>query len=341
MKFRSLVGAGLLLCSSFTLAEEIELNPSHPQTYVVVQGDTLWDIAGRFLTKPWQWPQIWHENPQVRNPHWIYPGDELTLSYVGGRPRLQVSRPSELRLSPEVRATPLARAIPVIPLNAIRQFLTHPKVANATELENAPYVVGFVGEHIAGGAGDGVYVRAIEEGAQTGYMIFRPGAAYKDGTTGEILGYEALYVAEAGLEAAGDPATLQLTQTDREVLIGDRVMPIESERLQMSYQPHAPNKMIRGTIISVVDGVTQIGQYQIVVIDRGTADGVEIGHVLDVRRGIRIERDIVSRQSGDSVLLPEEKEGVIMVFQPFERVSFALVMNATRAIHLRDIVQTP
>ena len=341
MALRLLTGIWFLLLSGFSTADEIELNPSHPQTYIVVPGDTLWDIAGRFLAKPWQWPEIWHENPQVRNPHWIYPGDELTLTYVGGRPRLQVTRPSELRLSPEVRATPLARAIPLIPLNAIRQFLTHPKVVSASEMENAPYVVGFVGEHIAGGAGDGIYVRAIERSDQNGYMAYRPGRAYKDGVTGELLGYEALYVAEAGLQATGDPATLQLTQTDREVLIGDRVMPVESERMQMNYEPHAPKQLIRGSIISVVDGVTQIGQYQVVIIDRGLADGVETGHVLDIRRLSRNERDIISRRVGETVAMPEEKEGVLMVFQPFDRVSFALIMNATRAIHLGDVVQTP
>lgn len=341
MALRLLTGIWFLLLSGFSTADEIELNPSHPQTYIVVPGDTLWDIAGRFLAKPWQWPEIWHENPQVRNPHWIYPGDELTLTYVSGRPRLQVTRPSELRLSPEVRATPLARAIPLIPLNAIRQFLTHPKVVSASEMENAPYVVGFVGEHIAGGAGDGVYVRAIERSDQSSYMAYRPGRAYKDGVTGELLGYEALYVAEAGLQATGDPATLQLTQTDREVLIGDRVMPVESERMQMNYEPHAPKQLIRGSIISVVDGVTQIGQYQVVIIDRGLADGVETGHVLDIRRLSRNERDIISRRVGETVAMPEEKEGVLMVFQPFDRVSFALIMNATRAIHLGDVVQTP
>lgn len=341
MTLRFVAGIWFLLLSGMCAAGEIELNPNHPQNYVVVHGDTLWDIAGRFLARPWQWPEIWHDNPQIRNPHWIYPGDELTLSYVGGRPRLQVSRPSELRLSPEVRATPLARVIPVIPLNAVQQFLTRPKVANASELDNAPYVVGFVGEHIAGGAGDGVYVRAIERTDQGGYMVYRPGKPYKDGVTGEVLGYEALYVAEAGLQSPGDPATMELLQSDREVLIGDRVMPVEPERMQMNYQPHAPKQLIRGSIVSVVDGVTQIGQYQIVVIDRGTADGVEMGHVLDIRRRSRNERDVVSGHPGASVMLPEEHEGVLMVFQPFERVSFGLIMNATRSIHLGDVVQTP
>lgn len=341
MTLRILIGSWLLVLSTFVAADEIELNPVHPESYMVVRGDTLWDIAGRFLKNPWQWPEIWHDNPQISNPHWIYPGDVLTLTYVDGKPRLQVERPSELRLSPQVRVSPLAEAIPTIPMNAIRPFLTYPKVVNAGELESAPYVVGFSEEHIAGGPGDRVYVRSVVDGGTGGFMVFRTGNPYKDAETGEILGYEALYVASADLLRSGDPATLLLTQANRETVIGDRILPIEMENIQMVYEPHAPTKPIMGHIISVIDGVTQIGQYQIVVIDRGTADGIETGHVLDIFQSGRKERDIVSRKYGEIVNLPPEKAGLLMIFRPFERVSFALIMKATRAVHLFDAVQTP
>lgn len=322
-------------------ADEVALNPSHPETYVVVRGDTLWDIAGRFLQKPWQWPQIWRENPQIRNPHWIYPGDELRLIYVDGKPQLTVGRPSDLRLSPQVRVSPLEQAIPVIPMNAVRQFLTRPRVVNAGELESAPYVVDFAEEHVVGGAGDRVYVRGLGENAGDGYMMFRPGAAYRDAETHDVLGYEALSVGDATVERAGEPATLQVTRTEREVIIGDRLLPVEQETMQMQYQPHAPDKLIEGHIISVVDGVSQIGQFQVVIIDRGLADGVETGHVLDIYRAGRIERDIVSQRAADLVELPREKSGTLLVFKPFERVSFGLVMAAARALHINDAVVTP
>ncbi|HUL11962.1 MAG TPA: LysM peptidoglycan-binding domain-containing protein [Methylococcaceae bacterium] len=341
MTLRILTGLWLLLLSNFVAADEIELNPGHPETYTVVKGDTLWEIAARFLQNPWQWPEIWHDNPQIRNPHWIYPGDLIALSYVDGKPRLQVERPSEVRLSPQIRVSPIEQAIPVIPMNAIRPFLTHPKVVNTGELDQAPYVVDFAGEHVVGGAGDRIYVRAIDDDKTAGYMIFRPGQAYRDAETGEILGYEALYVADAELQNTGDPATLLLTATDRETLIGDRLLPIEQEKVQVRYEPHAPAKPIQGHIISVVDGVTQIGQYQVVVIDRGVADGIETGHVLEIYQSGRTQRDVVSRRSGEAVNLPHEKAGLLMVFRPFERVSFALVMKSTRAVHLLDAVQTP
>jgi len=341
MALRILIGLWVLFLGNFAVADEIELNPAHPASYTVVRGDTLWDIAGQFLAKPWQWPSIWHDNPQISNPHAIYPGDVLALSYVDGKPRLQVERPSEVRLSPQIRVSPLAEAIPFIPMNAIQQFLTHPKVVDAGELEQAPYVVGFAGEHIIGGAGDRIYVRSIAHGKGGGYMIFRPGRAYKDGSSDEILGYEALYVADAELQSPGDPATLLLTRTDRETLIGDRILAIEAEKVNMNYVPHAPAKSIHGHIISVVDGVTQIGQYQVVVIDRGVIDGIETGHVLDIYLSGRTQRDTIRTKTGELVNLPLEKAGLLMIFRPFERVSFALVMKANRAIHLLDTVQTP
>ncbi|QSA96806.1 LysM peptidoglycan-binding domain-containing protein [Methylococcus sp. EFPC2] len=342
MILRILLTFCLLLAASGLRADEIALNPEHPETYVVVRGDTLWDIAGRFLQKPWQWPQIWRENPQIRNPHWIYPGDELRLTYVDGKPQLTVGRPSELRLSPQVRISPLEQAIPVIPMNAVRQFLTRPKVVGAGELESAPYVVDFAEEHIVGGAGDRIYARGLAEQAHDdGFMIFRPGAAYRDPDTREVLGYEALSVGDATLERGGEIATLQLTRTEREVIIGDRLLPVEQETMQMQYQPHAPDKLVEGHIISVVDGVSQIGQYQVIIIDRGYADGLETGHVLDIYRAGRTERDIVSRQAAETVDLPREKSGTLLVFKPYERVSFGLVMKATRALHINDAVVTP
>jgi hypothetical protein len=341
MAARLLLGFWLLVLGVPGIADEIALNPQHPQSYVVARGDTLWDIADRFLAKPWQWPQIWHENPQIANPHWIYPGDEITLSYVGGKPRLQVSRPSELRLSPEVRITPIEQAIPVIPMSAIRPFLSHPKVVESGTLESAPYVVGFAGEHVVAGAGDSVYVRVIEDASNPGYVVVRPGNPYRDGVTGEILGYEALYVGDAGLETTGDPARLQLTKTVRETVIGDRLLPVEREKIQMRFEPHAPSRPIEGHIIGVVDGVTQIGQLQIVVLDRGARDGIETGHVLEIFQSSRMQRDIVSGHYGQMAQMPQEKGGYLMVFKTFERVSFALVMKAVRALHVLDVVRTP
>lgn len=344
----------LLLPVNFAAADPIDLNPNHPDRYTVVNGDTLWDIAGRFLNRPWQWPEIWHINPEIRNPNLIYPGDVLVLGYVNGVPQVSLENPAygsspsyeetapnEQRLSPRIRATPNAQAIPAIPMNAIRQFLSRPQVVGPDDLQNAPYVVAFADEHIVGGYGNRVFVRSIGEGAPTAYTVLRGGNPYLDADTGEILGYEAVYVGDSHLEQAGDPATLFIERTEQEARIGDRLLPLRQEQLRLSFQPHAPKSKIRGHIINVVNGVTQIGQYSIVALDRGTADGIEVGHVLEVlQRGTMI-RDIVGSRVGDTVNAPEQKAGIAMVFRPYERVSYALIMGASRALHVLDAVQTP
>ncbi len=361
MKLRILLG--LLFMVGFVRAEEVELNPGHPERYTVVRGDTLWDIAGKFLAKPWQWPEIWRDNPHIANPHWIYPGDELELAIVDGSPRLQVARrpaqvsavqgrPAEERLSPTIRVEPLEQAIPTIPMNAIQQFLVQPRVVGVGVMENAPYVLAFADEHVSGGAGYRMYVRGLPESPPaTGYMIFRGGKPYMDPETGAILGYEALYVGDAEILAGGDPSTMRITKSAREVIIGDRILPVEAEKVQMRYQPHAPAHPVSGHIIAVVDGVSQIAQYQVVIIDRGTADGIDTGHVLQIRQsgrdflniyqGQRGVRDVIGPRPGEIVPLSSEREGLLMVFRPFERVSFALVLYAARAIHLQDAVLNP
>jgi hypothetical protein len=356
MKLRMAGGLCLWLMAGFALADEIELKPGHPERYTVVRGDTLWDIAGKFLSRPWQWPEIWHDNRQIANPHWIYPGDELVLSVVDGKPSLQVGYRSggegagaaeasggDVRLSPVVRVEPLGQAIPTIPLSAIQQFLTEPKVAlDPAQMESAPYVVAMADEHVVVGSGDRVYVRGLaDRRLGVGYMVFRPGQPYTDAETGDILGYEALYVGNADVQAVDELATLRVTKSAREVVIGDRILPVDYEKVQTRYQPHPPALPVWGHVISVVDGVSQIGQWNIVVIDRGTADGIETGAVLEVRQGGASQRDIMSPSANEVITLPAEKEGLLMVFRPFERVSFALVMNAVRAIHLNDTVTNP
>ena len=341
MTFRAILGVIIpVLFSSALWADSLKINPSHPDQYTVVKGDTLWDISAKFLKNPWQWPKLWSHNQHIKNPNLIYPGDTLQFSYVDGKPRLSLSR--NVKLSPGIRLSSLREAIKVIPSDAIAQFLTSPKVVNKTDLENAPYVVEFAGEHLIAGAGDKIYVRSIIEPESLGFTVYRLGQPYISPESNEILGYEAIFIADTTLLSAGDPATLFINKADREIRIGDRLMVSAAGELALSYFPRPPQTEIIGNIINVLDGMTQIGQYDIVVIDKGTADGIETGHILDIYRRGDIVTDIYeNKYVAKTVILPDEPAGVLLVFRPFERLSYALVMTANSAIHVLDKVKTP
>ena len=325
-------------------ADQVALKEGHPDRYVVVKGDTLWDISETFLDSPWLWPEIWYVNPQIDNPHLIYPGDVINLVYVDGKPQLRVQRgKGTFKLSPKARAERLDTAIPTIPIDAIQQFLTQPLVADQSTMEDAAYVVSSADEHLIVGAGDRVYVRGLKDDEGDRFHIFRPGDAYLDPASGEVLGYEALYLGDATAQKFGDPATLKLTRTTREINIGDRVMPMTQEDVYAYFTPHSPDEEVEGTIISVVDGVSQIGQYQIVVLNRGTREGVDVGTVFEIYQTGELIVDQIKNKTerNANIKLPDEKAGILMVFRTFDKVSFGLIMKATSALHVGDTVRTP
>ncbi|MES9965929.1 MAG: LysM peptidoglycan-binding domain-containing protein [Sedimenticola sp.] len=332
---------GILFSMGALAADQVAVNPAHPDRHVVVPGDTLWDIAGKFLRDPWQWPNVWHVNPQIENPHLIYPGDIITLTYVNGRPILSLQRGSLVKLSPQVRSTPLSAAIPVIPLDAISAFLTRPFIMDKDALEAAPYVVYFPDEHLVGAKDLRAYVRSIDNTDNGRFDVVRPGGEYRDADTNELLGYEALFIGNADLLKTGDPATVDITNSELEVQKGDRLFPISREVQLENFHPKAPDQEVKGSIISVLNGVTQIGQYNVVVLDRGTDNGLQPGDVLAIDHRGRTVRDTVTEVSDDTVTLPDEPSGTLLVFRTFPRVSFGLVMDATRAIHVRDRVRNP
>jgi hypothetical protein len=332
----------LLSCAlsmPLALADEL-LRADHPDHYTVVKGDTLWDISGRFLRSPWRWPEIWHVNPQIANPHLIYPGDQLELVYIDGKPQLRLRR-GPLKLSPTVRSSPWDGAIPTIPVDAIAPFLTRPYVLEQGQLDNAPYIVNYGSEHILGAPGQKAYVRSIEQATPSKYEIVRPGGPYRDAETDEILGYEALYVGTTELQRTGDPATVFINSVEQEAVIGDRLVAASDERATANFTPHAPAMPFEGNIISVLNGVNQIGQYNVVVIDRGRVDGIDPGTVLRVDQRGETVRDVVTPDSRDTVTLPDEEAGLMMVFRAFERVSFGLVVHASRVMHVNDKVRSP
>ena len=341
MSIKKLLGMVLAACLTGSLvAADVVLNPNHPDRYVVVTGDTLWDISARFLRDPWMWPEVWYVNPQVSNPHLIYPGDVLNLTYVDGKPRISMAR-GDGKLSPRIREESLESAIPTIPLDAIRQFLTRALVIDKDALDAAPYVVSGADEHVVTGAGDRVYVRGIEDNSVTLFDFYEPGGEYIDPDTNELLGHEAIFVGTGPVQRFGDPATLHLTETTREVRVGDRLFPADRSEPTAFFQPHAAPAGTEGHIISVLGGVSQIGQFNVVALDLGERDGMEVGHVMRILQQGEVIRDLVSSKRGEKVKLPDEEAGLLMIFRTEEKVSFGLIVKASRAIHINDFVRAP
>ena len=324
----------------------VKIRPDAPERYVVVKGDTLWDISERFLNTPWLWPEVWQLNPEIANPHLIYPGDIIYLTYdQSGRPRLSVQRGRPtMKLSPTARSSRIDRAIPTIPVDAIHQFLTRGGILTKEEYEKSPYIVAFQDDRIVAATADTAYVRGLpDEQLADLYSIVRLGKAYRDPTQeNKILGYETIEVGSAEMEKSGDPATLTITDVNREVLAGDRVFPASDTDALESYFPHAPDKHIEGLIIAVLDGVSRIGQYHVVAINQGINAGIEKGHVFSVYQSGRKVRDPYTDDNEQRhVILPDIEAGHVLIFRTFENVSYGLVMRALKDIRLFDKIETP
>jgi hypothetical protein len=333
---------------------EIRVKKEYPRIYTVKKGDTLWDIASMYLHDPWYWPEIWSRNQQIKNPHLIYPGDVLTLIYVNGQPqiRLNEEKHKELeskaegglpvkKLSPHIRESSLDASIATIPGDAIRQFLTKPRVVTKQQMEDAPYIVGSEDTHLVLGQGDRVYVRGEIDKERVRYSVFTPGDELRDPETDELLGYEAKYSGELRIVKYADPASADLTFTEREVLIGDRLLPEDKSKVDNLYFPRVPDIKINGQIISLYDALFGVAQYQIVVINKGELDGLEVGNLLATYTLGATVRDHNDKRHSEPVKLPDERSGLVMIFKTFERVSYGLVLESTRVIHKLDKIETP
>jgi hypothetical protein len=331
--------------------KEIRIKASHPRQYTVKKDDTLWDISALFLQDPWYWPEIWRDNSQIKNPHLIFPGDVLTLVYVNGQPRMRVndaqhkaiaaSNDRVKKLSPTIRTTALEASIPSIPGDAIRQFLTRPRVVTKEQLDEAPYVVGGQDKHLILGSGSRIYISGELDKERVRFAVFNPGDELRDPETNELLGYEAKYAGDVRITAYGNPSSGDITYSSREILIGDRLLSEDRSKRDNQYFPHVPDSEVNAQIISLYDALFGVAQYQIVVINRGERDGIEVGHVLATFSHGNTIRDNHDFRRSREVKLPNERSGLVMIFKTFERVSYALTMESERVIHKNDAVQKP
>lgn len=343
MKKRSLsIGLVLvaLLFSAF-LQAAVELNDDVPEVYVVKKGDTLWGISDMYLQQPWLWPELWDVNPQVDNPHLIYPGDELYLVWVDGQPRLRLRRGRDVKLDPSMRVSPLDLAIPAIPLDQIGAFLKRHRILDAEDLNESAYIVSGDKGHLLSTPGDIVYGRGYFPEEERAYGIYRAGETYRDPITEELLGYQAQDIGNAKLLSshADEVTELQINRVTEEVRNTDRLLPLEEKVLDATFHPRAPESQIEdGYMIAVDGGVTQIGTMDIVVLNKGGRDGLEVGHVLAIYQAGELVFDQVAEEN---VRLPDTRAGLAMIFGVFDKASYALVLKSNRVLRVLDKVKNP
>lgn len=351
-----------LLCSALWLGvcsaalaagtPPVQLSPNAPERYTVVRGDTLWGIAGRFLSAPWQWPDIWQLNrDQIANPHLIYPGDVVILDRSGDVPRLRLARDVGaggandttsglplVRLQPGARTQALAaQALPMLPAAAIEPFLNRPWVLDPAELAQHARIVGTQDGRIYLSRGDLAYARGLPADAPEQWHIYRPARALLDPATRQPLAWETLFVGTARLMRVGDPATLRIESNQEEIGEGDRLVPATPTVLP-SLAPRAPQHSLEGRILSVYRGVESVGRHSVVAISLGSSAGLEVGHVLRV---LSASRQITDRTTREPVVLPQEPIGELVVFRVFDRIAYGLVTGASQAISIGAAVATP
>ncbi|MFT5045311.1 MAG: hypothetical protein ACI8UP_002282 [Porticoccaceae bacterium] len=346
------------------------LRSDAPVDYTIIRGDTLWDIAGRYLNKPWMWTSIWEANQQIRDPNLIFPGDKLELEYIdglptillsqngiataGGEPQLGASNASQaldehgnsiaiysnsrVKLGPIIRAKSLDAAIPTIAGDSIQQFLIHPLVVDIETLNTAPYVVANQDNRLISSVGSQIYARGQINRRQINYGIYRKSDELRDPDTGVLLGHEITHVADAKLLNLGDPSTLMITSNKMETTSGDILLSSSVGEASHQYVPRIPKLNGEGRIISLFNAISQTGRDQVVVLNVGKSGNIKTGDVLAIESKGRQVVDKFVKYGPNHVKLPNVRTGVVMVFKTFEKVSYALVMESTRPVRINDII---
>ena len=318
-------------------ASALQLKAGYPKVYTVKANDTLWRIAGKYLKDPWQWSDLWQCNPQVHNPHLIFPGDILRVHIKNGKACLQ-REPRVVKLSPHMRIEKSQSPIPPIPMKLIEPFLTKSRVMSAQQFMAAPYVLAHDGEHLISTKGNLIYARGLRNKHTVRYAVLHQEETYINPATKKSLGIEARYIATAEVERYADPATLRVLAVRGVINEGDRLFPVNSAKKLSQFIPHIPAKAVNARIIAVLRSISQVGRFNIVALNYGKAAGARPGQVLNIMRVGKVVSDKYS-SSKKNVWLPNTKIGVLMVFKTFKHVSYALIMQASQAVRVLDKVR--
>ena len=337
--------AGILLCmSTLGLAYDSPIKADSPSRYTVEKGDTLWDISTTFLDSPWLWPEIWHANPQIKNPHLIYPGDIVSPVYINGQPRLMVSSRGEtgrtIKLSPKIRVMPGESAIPAIPLSAVHSYLKGGHVFSSEEqLNSAPYVFAAKDGKLASGAGDKIYARGDFAGQNIQFDVIRRGDQIVDPETEELLGLIGVDVGTINLSRVKeDIASMVIQESKMELKPGDRIVRQEANGLVTTFFPRAPDAPVEGIVTANLNNARKISKFDTVVINKGERESLRQGDVLAVYRQ---DEKAIDPFTNEEVALPSERVGLVMVYRPFEKMSYGIVLSAKEDIEVGYILRSP
>jgi LysM repeat protein len=346
-------GGNATMTAAGKAAPRIALAPNAPDSYVVKKGDTLWDISRTFLRDPWYWPEIWHVNPQVQNPHLIYPGDILHLVYVEGangmQPQIVLERGDTVHVGPKLRSEPRDAPIQTIPYQTVAAFMSKPTLLSDDQIKAAGYLLDSKDSHQAISEGNTIYARGLGAAAPgMRYTVMHVGDALRDPDDNSVLGYNGIYTGSGRVTRGGDPTSLIMTDSARESVTGDKVMASNVE-VSLDFMPSPPRNVIDGRIIAVADGVNTIGQYQVVAINRGARDGLTPGNVLAVFHAGALVADNAKKgplgsthkMFSEKVRLPDERSGTFMVFKTYDRLSYGLIMEAKDIIQVMDRIGNP
>lgn len=334
------IGALAAAAQAQGLSWDQGLKRDAPDRYTVVKGDTLWDISGRFLQHPWQWPEVWDVNPQIRNPHLIYPGDIVYLYDCGGRPCLGLERgQGVVKLSPKMRTLSHREAIGPVPLEAVEAFLARYRiVTDPDSLAELAYVVAGDNGRLISASGDRFYARG-DVGQYRRYGIYRLGKRYLDPASHEVLGLELQSIGKAQLvRQDSDIAVMRALSSEREISSNDIILPLDDPGFASEFIPDAPESAIDGTILAVKDGIRFLGPLSVVALNKGGRDGIAPGHMLAVERRGYLATD---PRSGEALRMPGEDAGLVMVFRSFDKMSYGLIMSAAHILEVGDRLHNP
>jgi hypothetical protein len=377
--FRHIITLLLFCCLTCCLitkaaADEVQLQANHPERYVVVKGDTLWDISAKFLKDPWQWPKVWKMNKaEIKNPNLIYPGDVVVLDMSSGNPQLSVLRET-VTLNPGVVEEPLEKeAIKTIAPNVIAPFLTQPLMIDQGDFQNNPRIIAGPENRVVYANGSKVYTTEIKSEDGLFWHVYRPGKILVDPITSETLGIEAIYLGDARVTKFGEPTSVEIVRTKEEMHKDDKLIKVDDKLLDR-FVPRAPDTDIQGVVMNIYGGFGEAGLNRVISINKGTKDGLEVGHVLAINRAGKyvskdpnkkttnekfnmpalkpadtenktktatLNSDEKEKANPDLVRLPDERIGLLMIFRTFERVSYGLIMQASQPVNVLDVVKTP